>query len=89
MRSLSQAIIKPLCNLDSLKGNKSFQLFGLDVIAYEVKLEFDDDMRISAVYARKHGCDFELMGGLKADGSFRKLNKSAFKKLRRGTGRNY
>ena len=38
MRSLSQAIIKPLCNLDSLKGNKSFQLFGLDVI-FNDKLE--------------------------------------------------
>ena len=38
MRNLSQAIMKPLCKLDSLKNNKSFQLFGLDVI-FNDKLE--------------------------------------------------
>jgi len=62
-------------------------LFKLDTIAYEVKLEFDEEMKISAVYARKSGCDFELLGGIKSDGSFRQLNKSSFKYLRRNTGR--
>ena len=38
MKSLSLAIMKPLCKLDSLKNNKSFQLFGLDVI-FNDKLE--------------------------------------------------
>ena len=63
-------------------------IFKLDTIAYEVKLEFDEEMKISAVHARKSGCDFELLGGMKSDGSFRALNKSSFKYLRRRTGRN-
>ena len=62
-------------------------LFKRDTIAYEVKLEFDEEMKISAVYARKSGCDFDLVGGIKSDGSFRQLNKSAFKYLRKNTGR--
>tara|TARA_Y100001937_G_scaffold18642_1_gene25664 strand:- start:9960 stop:18674 length:8715 start_codon:yes stop_codon:yes gene_type:complete len=61
--------------------------FRRDTLAYEVKLEFDEKMKISAVYARKSGCDFEILGGIKGNGTYRHLNKSAFKKLRKKTGR--
>jgi len=54
--------------------------------AAEVKIQFDDKMKISGIYAKKEGCDFELLGGLKSDGTIRPLNKSSFKVLRNRTG---
>ena len=80
--------LQDFCDVANYKfGEGLGGLFNNDTLAYEVKLQFDEQMKISAVYARKHGCDFDLLGGMKSDGSFRHLNKRAFKNLREMTGR--